>query len=149
MMQVAQYWGTISVGLFPFRCLAMTCFLPPGIARGQRDDRQAPRTRPHKGSQECDCKGQYQQQHCTIPIQLSPLSPTPALQTPVQMFSELTSPTALSTSPPHVAPTLVFFLNLWQEQDPSKFQGELVEFLAALPPLIFSPRTQGCFPKTS
>lgn len=141
-MQVAQCWGTISVGPVPFRCLARPCFLPPGVARGQRDHRQASKRWLHEGGQECECKGQYQQQHCTITIQLSPLSPTPALHTSVQMFSELTSPTAFSTSPPHVAPMLVFFLSLQQKQDPAKIQGELAQSLAAPSPLLF-PKNRG------
>uniref|UniRef100_A0A452R4E1 Uncharacterized protein n=1 Tax=Ursus americanus TaxID=9643 RepID=A0A452R4E1_URSAM len=55
-MQVAQCWGTISVGPVPFRCLAGPCFLPPGVARGQRDHRQASKRWLHEGGQECECK---------------------------------------------------------------------------------------------
>nr|XP_040134912.1 C-X-C motif chemokine 17 [Ictidomys tridecemlineatus] len=46
----------VSVGPFPFRCLEVTCFLPTGVARGHRDQRQASGRRLLKGSQECECK---------------------------------------------------------------------------------------------
>ncbi|KAB1273814.1 C-X-C motif chemokine 17, partial [Camelus dromedarius] len=38
-------------------CLEVTCFLPTGVARGHRDQRQASGRRLQEGAQECDCKG--------------------------------------------------------------------------------------------
>ncbi|XP_045844067.1 C-X-C motif chemokine 17 [Meles meles] len=43
--------------LLPLMLMPVVSSSPnPGVARGHRDDRQAPRMGLHKGSQECDCK---------------------------------------------------------------------------------------------
>uniref|UniRef100_A0A8C0KLP4 C-X-C motif chemokine ligand 17 n=1 Tax=Canis lupus dingo TaxID=286419 RepID=A0A8C0KLP4_CANLU len=44
-------------------CLAMTCCLPPGVARGHRDNRQAPSRRLQEDGQECECKDWFLRAH--------------------------------------------------------------------------------------
>ncbi|XP_022259207.1 C-X-C motif chemokine 17 isoform X2 [Canis lupus baileyi] len=41
----------------------MTCCLPPGVARGHRDNRQAPSRRLQEDGQECECKDWFLRAH--------------------------------------------------------------------------------------